>query len=233
MSSVNDVTAKAQQAIFDKLGINQAKQTEELGAKQTLGQQDFLKLMTTQLQNQDPFAPMENGDFIAQMAQFSTVSGIKEVNDTLGSLTGEYEKARVATAASLLGHSVLIPGNIVRPDANGEIHGVLDLPQASSFTTLNFTDPVSGELIHTQTLGALPSGLNGFSWTEIPDELRSKNTKLKLEALVDFGDGSQSLSPSIFAEILSASTGEGAADAITIDLADYGEIDVNEVQKFK
>jgi flagellar basal-body rod modification protein FlgD len=233
MSSVNDVTAKAQQAIFDKLGINQAKQTEELGAKQTLGQQDFLKLMTTQLQNQDPFAPMENGDFIAQMAQFSTVSGIKEVNDTLGSLTGEYEKARVATAASLLGHSVLIPGNIVRPDANGEIHGVLDLPQASSFTTLNFTDPVSGELVHTQTLGALPSGLNGFSWTEIPDELRSKNTKLKLEALVDFGDGSQSLSPSIFAEILSASTGEGAADAITIDLADYGEIDVNEVQKFK
>ena len=233
MSSVNDVTAKAQQAIFDKLGINQAKQTEELGAKQTLGQQDFLKLMTTQLQNQDPFAPMENGDFIAQMAQFSTVSGIKEVNDTLGSLTGEYEKARVATAASLLGHSVLIPGNIVRPDANGEIHGVLDLPQASSFTTLNFTDPVSGELVHTQTLGALPSGLNGFSWTEIPNELRSKNTKLKLEALVDFGDGSQSLSPSIFAEILSASTGEGAADAITIDLADYGEIDVNEVQKFK
>ena len=233
MSSVNDVTAKAQQAIFDKLGINQAKQTEELGAKQTLGQQDFLKLMTTQLQNQDPFAPMENGDFIAQMAQFSTVSGIKEVNDTLGSLTGEYEKARVATAASLLGHSVLIPGNIVRPDANGEIHGVLDLPQASSFTTLNFTDPVSGELVHTQTLGALPSGLNGFSWTEIPDELRSKNTKLKLEALVDFGDGSQSLSPSIFAEILSASTGEGAADSITIDLADYGEIDVNEVQKFK
>lgn len=233
MSSVNDVTAKAQQAIFDKLGINQAKQTEELGAKQTLGQQDFLKLMTTQLQNQDPFAPMENGDFIAQMAQFSTVSGIKEVNDTLGSITGEYEKARVATAASLLGHSVLIPGNIVRPDANGEIHGVLDLPQASSFTTLNFTDPVSGELVHTQTLGALPSGLNGFSWTEIPDELRSKNTKLKLEALVDFGDGSQSLSPSIFAEILSASTGEGAADAITIDLADYGEIDVNEVQKFK
>ena len=233
MSSVNDVTAKAQQAIFDKLGINQAKQTEELGAKQTLGQQDFLKLMTTQLQNQDPFAPMENGDFIAQMAQFSTVSGIKEVNDTLGSLTGEYEKARVATAASLLGHSVLIPGNIVRPDANGEIHGVLDLPQASSFTTLNFTDPVSGELVHTQTLGALPSGLNGFSWTEIPDELRSRNTKLKLEALVDFGDGSQSLSPSIFAEILSASTGEGTADAITIDLADYGEIDVNEVQKFK
>lgn len=49
MSTVNDVSAKAQQAIFDKLGINQAKQNQELGAKQTLGQEDFLKLMTTQL----------------------------------------------------------------------------------------------------------------------------------------------------------------------------------------
>ena len=233
MSTVNDVTAKAQQAIFDKLGINQAKQNQELGAKQTLGQEDFLKLMTTQLQNQDPFAPMENGDFIAQMAQFSTVSGIKEVNDSLSGLAGEYEKARIATAASLLGHSVLLPGNIVRPDENGEIHGVLDLPQASSYTTINFSDPVTGELIHSQAIGAIPSGLNGFSWTNIPDELKHRDNKFKIEALVDFGEGAQSLSPSIFAEILSASAGHAENGTITIDLADYGTVDVSTVEKFK
>jgi flagellar basal-body rod modification protein FlgD len=233
MSTVNDVTAKAQQAIFDKLGINQAKQNQELGAKQTLGQEDFLKLMTTQLQNQDPFAPMENGDFIAQMAQFSTVSGIKDVNDSLSGLAGEYEKARIATAASLLGHSVLLPGNIVRPDENGEIHGVLDLPQASSYTTINFSDPVTGELVHTQAIGAIPSGLNGFSWTNIPDELKHRNNKFKIEALVDFGEGAQSLSPSIFAEILSASAGDDNNGTITIDLADYGTVDVSTVEKFK
>ena len=233
MSTVNDVTAKAQQAIFDKLGINQAKQNQELGAKQTLGQEDFLKLMTTQLQNQDPFAPMENGDFIAQMAQFSTVSGIGDINDSLSELSGEYEKARIATAASLLGHSVLLPGNIVRPDENGEIHGVLDLPQASSYTTINFSDPVTGELIHSQAIGAIPSGLNGFSWTNIPDELKHRDNKFKIEALVDFGEGAQSLSPSIFAEILSASTGEANNGTITIDLADYGTVDVSTVEKFK
>lgn len=233
MSTVNDVTAKAQQAIFDKLGINQAKQNQELGAKQTLGQEDFLKLMTTQLQNQDPFAPMENGDFIAQMAQFSTVSGIKDVNESLSGLAGEYEKARIATAASLLGHSVLLPGNIVRPDENGEIHGVLDLPQASSYTTINFSDPVTGELVHSQAIGAIPSGLNGFSWTNIPDELKHRDNKFKIEALVDFGEGAQSLSPSIFAEILSASAGEVNNGTITIDLADYGTVDVSTVEKFK
>ncbi|NBR79501.1 MAG: flagellar biosynthesis protein FlgJ, partial [Alphaproteobacteria bacterium] len=57
-------------AILDKIGVN--RQDEKPASKDTLGQADFLKLMTTQLQNQDPFAPMENAEFIAQMAQFST-----------------------------------------------------------------------------------------------------------------------------------------------------------------
>jgi flagellar basal-body rod modification protein FlgD len=56
---------------------------------------------------------------------------------------------------------------------------------------------------------------------------------LKIEALVDFGDGVQSLSPSIFAEILSASSGNDDGGAITIDLADYGAIDASTVDKFK
>jgi flagellar basal-body rod modification protein FlgD len=233
MSTVNDTAAKAQQAIFDKLGINQANQNEELGAKQTLGQQDFLELMTTQLQNQDPFAPMENGDFIAQMAQFSTVSGIEDLNKSISGLVGEYEKSRIATAASLLGHSVLLPGNMVRPDENGEIHGILDLPQASANTSITFSDPKSGELIHSQVIGAIPSGLNGFSWTDIPNELKGRDNKFKIEALVDFGDGAQSLSPSIFAEILSASAGNSDDGSITIDLADYGTVDATTIEKFK
>ena len=67
-----------------------------------MGQSDFLRLMTTQLQNQDPFAPMDNGDFIAQMAQFSTVTGIEEVNASLGKLVEEFDQARIATASNLL-----------------------------------------------------------------------------------------------------------------------------------
>ena len=72
-----------------------------------MGQEDFLKLMTTQLQNQDRFAPMDNGDFIAQMAQFSTVTGITEINSNLTNLGSKLEPNRVATAAQFLGHSFL------------------------------------------------------------------------------------------------------------------------------
>ena len=92
----------AQAALFEKLGIT--KQSDAQKAKSdTLGQSDFLKLMTTQLQNQDPFAPMDNGDFIAQMAQFSTVTGIQEVNTSIGKLVEEFDQARIATASNLLG----------------------------------------------------------------------------------------------------------------------------------
>ena len=75
MSNI-DPSQQSLSAILNKLGINSSEKSNMPKAKDQLGQEDFLKLMTTQLQNQDPFAPMENGEFIAQMAQFSTVTGI-------------------------------------------------------------------------------------------------------------------------------------------------------------
>ena len=127
----------AQAALFEKLGITRQAGTQK-ATKDTLGQSDFLKLMTTQLQNQDPFAPMDNGDFIAQMAQFSTVTGIQEVNNSIGQLVEEFDQARIATASNLLGHSVLVPGNIGRADEEGQLHGVLDLPEQTFMTQLTY-----------------------------------------------------------------------------------------------
>ncbi|MEL0151323.1 MAG: flagellar hook capping FlgD N-terminal domain-containing protein [Rhodobiaceae bacterium] len=103
-------------AILDKIGVN--RQDEKPASKDTLGQADFLKLMTTQLQNQDPFAPMENAEFIAQMAQFSTVTGITEMGQSLNDISGQIAEFRLATATNMLGSSVLVPGNTARPDEN-------------------------------------------------------------------------------------------------------------------
>ena len=123
--------------ILEKIGVK-TPENAATKPKSSLGQEDFLKLMTTQLQNQDPFAPMDNGDFIAQMAQFSTVTGITEINNNLTNLGSKLEPNRVATAAQFLGHSVLVPGQIVSPDDNGEIHGVVDLP---AYSCLLYTSP--------------------------------------------------------------------------------------------
>ena len=123
--------------ILDKIGVRSPEDAPNK-RKNSLGQEDFLKLMTTQLQNQDPFAPMENGEFIAQMAQFSTVTGITEMGQTLKGLSDKLNEFRIATASDLLGNSVLVPGNLVRPNKEGEIHGIIDLPSPSSETSVSF-----------------------------------------------------------------------------------------------
>ena len=222
----------SQAAIFAKLGISQTSETEKT-KKDTLGQSDFLKLMTTQLQNQDPFAPMDNGDFIAQMAQFSTVTGIQEINNSIGRLVEEFDQARIATASNLLGHSVLVPGDTGLPDEDGELHGVLDLPEGTISTELRYLDADSGEELFYDDLGPRPSGLVGFSWQTIPQEFLDSGKRIKIEATIDTGKGPEQLSPSIYSKVISASVGSGENKEVLLNVEDYGQLDISQAVNFR
>ena len=217
-------------AILDKLGVNKQEETTTKRRDQ-LGQADFLKLMTTQLQNQDPFAPMDNADFIAQMAQFSTVTGITDMGETLKGMSDQLQEFRIATASNLLGHSVLVPGNLARPDENGEIHGVVDLPSSASMSNIRFTNE-QGEILHQVDMGAQPRGLVGFSWLDIPSEILESGDAIRVEAYADTGNGLEAVSPSVFADVLAATTGNGR-DGVQLDVRDYGTISAAEVIKFR
>jgi flagellar basal-body rod modification protein FlgD len=222
----------AQAALFEKLGLTKKSDTQKANSD-TLGQSDFLKLMTTQLQNQDPFAPMDNGDFIAQMAQFSTVTGIEEMNSNLGKLIEEFDQARIATASNLLGHSVLVPGNIGRPDENGELYGVLDLPEATISTELVYRDADTNSELFRDELGPKAAGLVGFKWDDIPIEILENNKRIKIEALIDSGKGPEQLSPSIYSKVISASVGSGDSKQVLLNIEDYGELDVSSAVNFR
>ena len=230
MSTIDPNSSQA--AIFAKLGISQTPETQK-EKKDTLGQSDFLKLMTTQLQNQDPFAPMDNGDFIAQMAQFSTVTGIQEINNSIGRLVEEFDQARIATASNLLGHSVLVPGDTGKPDNEGELHGVLDLPEGTISTELRYLDADTGSELHFDDLGPRPSGLVGFSWKSIPQEILDENKRIKIEATIDTGSGPEQLSPSIYSKVISASVGTGETKEVLLNVEDYGELDVSSAVNFR
>ena len=222
----------AQAALFEKLGLNKQSDAQKANSDK-LGQSDFLKLMTTQLQNQDPFAPMDNGDFIAQMAQFSTVTGIQDMNASLGKLVEEFDQARIATASNLLGHSVLVPGNIGRPDDQGELHGVLDLPEATISTQLNYVDADTNNSLFKEDLGPRSAGLVGFKWSDIPEEILASNKRIKIEALIDTGNGPEQLSPSIYSKVISASVGTGETKQVLLNVEDYGDLDVSSAVNFR
>lgn len=217
-------------SILQKLGVNNSA-NEKKANKDQLGQEDFLKLMTTQLQNQDPFAPMENAEFIAQMAQFSTVTGITDMGESLKGLASQLKEFRIATASSLLGSSVMVPGNVARPDSNGEIHGMIDLPSTSTMTQLTFSDE-AGTPIHSMDLGPSQAGLVGFSWEDIPEDVLAGNAPLRVDVYADFGNGMESLTPSVFAEVFSASVGDDTT-GVMLDVRDYGQVRAADVLRFR
>ena len=165
--------------ILDKLGINASK--EKFAPKETkdqLGQDDFLKLMTTQLQNQDPFAPVDNADFIAQMAQFSTVTGITSMDQSIKSISDQLSEMRIASTTQLMGHSVLVPGKYARPDKEGIISGVVDLPETAGNLNIIFENS-DGQVLHQDALGMQKAGLVGFEWKDLPEEIKSSNSDRK------------------------------------------------------
>ena len=215
--------------ILDKLGIQ--KPTKDAKPSDKLGQADFLKLMTTQLQNQDPFAPMENAEFIAQMAQFSTVTGITEISESLKGMSGQLSEFRIATAANMLGHSVLVPGSVAYPDSDKSISGAIDIPAASASTNIVYRSE-SGEILHTQDLGAQSAGLVGFSWQDIPEEVLAQNASVRVEAYADTGKGLKSVGASVYSEVLAASTGAAGSDVV-YDVRGYGDVRASDVVRFK
>ena len=227
MSTVN--SNQSLNSILDKLGI-QPQEEKKRADGGALGQEDFLQLMTTQLQNQDPFAPMENADFIAQMAQFSTVTGITDMGQSLKGISNQLSEFRIATATNMLGNSVLVPGTQAYPDGDGSVHGVIDLPAASGTTNVVFTSQ-NGDILHVEELGAQPAGLAGFAWEDIPQDVLDSNDHTNVEAFADQGGGLEGVSTSVFGEVLAAST--SSADGVMLDVKGYGDINVNDVVRFR
>ena len=74
-------------------GSNPAATRSAPATGPTLGQSDFIRLLTTQLKSQDPTDPVDNKEMIAQMAQFSSLSGIEQINSTLKDIAARLDRA--------------------------------------------------------------------------------------------------------------------------------------------
>jgi flagellar basal-body rod modification protein FlgD len=216
--------------ILDKLGINSAKEKfAPTATKDQLGQEDFLKLMTTQLQNQDPFAPVDNADFIAQMAQFSTVTGITSMDETMKSVSEQLSEMRIASTTQLMGHSVLVPGKYARPDKDGVVSGLVDLPDTASNLNIIFENS-DGEVLHQDALGLQKAGLVGFEWRDLPDEIKLSNEPITIRAFTGNSGDTGELRTQVFANVSGTSKTD---NGVMLEVEDYGSIDPSQVIRFK
>lgn len=122
----------------------------------------FLKLLVTQMQNQDPLNPLDNAQVTSQLAQINTVNGIEKLNTTVQGLTGQFMQMLALQGASLVGRQVVIPGNQLA-FADGMARGGFELANAADGVTVEVLAP-SGQVIDTLRLGAQSAGTHGFDW---------------------------------------------------------------------
>ncbi len=156
---------------FDFSTINKSSTTSAVGASSSpattaandAGSQDrFLKLLITQIQNQDPLSPMDNAQVTSQIAQINTVSGIQQLNTTVQGLTGQFTQLQALQSANLVGRDVVVPGNVL--DINSGVgQGGFELSSPANAVKVDVLSP-SGQVISSLALGALGSGSHSFNW---------------------------------------------------------------------
>ncbi|WP_166039141.1 flagellar hook capping FlgD N-terminal domain-containing protein [Sphingosinicella sp. YJ22] len=128
-----------------------------------LDQAAFLRLMTTQLTTQDPFNPVDNTQMVAQMAQFSQVAGIAEMNQNLRALVSSMGGGRFTEASSWIGRAMLVQADIATPLSDGTYAGELSFDADADEVSVSFVD-AAGNTVHTMDLGAREAGATAFHW---------------------------------------------------------------------
>ncbi|HBS80311.1 MAG TPA: flagellar biosynthesis protein FlgD, partial [Pseudomonas sp.] len=105
-----------------------------------LGKNEFLELLVTQLNNQNPLEPQENGEFIAQLAQFSTVEGVEKLNSSMETMLSGYQSSQALQASSLVGRKVIVPTDKAVVDTSETFKASIVLPTTSSNVAVNVYD---------------------------------------------------------------------------------------------
>ena len=144
------------------LGLAGAQQATG-GTPGKLGQEDFLRLMTTQLNNQNPLKPQDNTEFLTQMAQFGTVAGIQDLQASFSQFAGSIQQDQATAAAGLVGRSTLVASDQGVLPTGGVMQGELNLSTDASSVRVKISD-ASGRLVKVLDLGPQAAGDVAFDW---------------------------------------------------------------------
>lgn len=158
MSTVQQTAASTAAAASGAVTKNAVQETEER----------FLKLLVTQMRNQDPLNPMDNAEVTSQMAQLSTVSGINKLNDSLAGLSSLYQSSQALQASSMIGRYVLAAGSELELQKGVSVGGI-ELEDPADKVTVTIKD-AAGTVLDSVELGSQKAGVVNFGWDGITQD---------------------------------------------------------------
>lgn len=151
----------------NKTAAGQAAAAADAAGAGANTQDRFLKLLVTQMKNQDPLNPMDNAQVTSQMAQLSTVSGIDKLNSTLKALSDSVTSGQAMSATGMIGHGALVPGSSMELH-KGQAVGGLELSQGADSVKVLIKDGANN-VVRTLQLGAQKPGVVPLAWDGLND----------------------------------------------------------------
>ncbi|MBE0470080.1 MAG: flagellar hook assembly protein FlgD [Methyloprofundus sp.] len=211
-----------------QLGLSVAEAVKP--KKQALGQEQFLKLMTTQMTHQDPTKPMENGDFLAQMAQFSTVEGIGSLNNSFNAFAGSMTSSQSIEASGLVGKRVSVPSNQGVLGFDSPLAGNIKLNSATNQATVSIKDQ-TGAVVKTLNLGSQSEGMKKFEWDGLLEDGSYATPGIyKIEAQATIDGQNTALETFMGAKVESVDLGD-PQKGVVLNLGQLGAVEFSKVKQ--
>jgi flagellar basal-body rod modification protein FlgD len=204
--------------------------TTTAAAAQSMDQGDFLTLMTAQLKNQDPFEPVDNTQMVAQMAQFSSLAGISEMNTTLKAISDRLNGTTTSDTMAWIGRTVMTEGSTAFPRSGGGIEGAVELGGDATDVSVTIQGK-NGETLRTMSLGAQSKGTVGYDWdgtTDSGEPAGDGPFTVKVSARNANG-GSVTATNLVWAPVTSVALGADGAPILT--LPGIGQVPITAVRK--
>lgn len=209
--------------------MDQYQHSTKAAGKEELGKNEFLELLVAQLNNQNPLEPQSNGDFIAQLAQFSTVEGVEKLNGSMETIMSGYQSSQALQASSLVGRKVIIPSEKAVVDTSETFKASLVLPQSSSNVYVNVYSS-DGSLATQLNMGAQEAGQVSFMWDgKNSDGETMPPGTYKFEAQASIDGETKGLYTLLPANVDSVTLGQGGGELL-LNLAGLGSVPLSQVQ---
>jgi flagellar basal-body rod modification protein FlgD len=183
----------------------------------------FLKLLVTQLKNQDPLNPMENAEMTSQMAQINTVAGIDKLNTTMQAMNAGFGQMQMLQGASLVGRSVLLDGNNLIVGNDGKAYGGYELSSAASGVRIEVVN-AAGVVVDTINQTDKATGRQGFEW-KAPEGMSTNGLTFRVTA--NTGGTTVAARPLTFDSVTAINTTGGT---LTLELSSGKQMPYNQVR---
>lgn len=223
MSIVNTTNATT-----DVLAEYRTAQTSKSGGSEDLGKNEFMELMIAQLKNQNPLEPQSNGEFIADLAQFSSLEEMQNLTSTVDSVVGEFRSTQALQASAMVGKSVMASANFGILDEAGQMEGVVNVPASTGNLSVTIEN-AEGEIVKKIDLGETPAGQQTFEWDGVDEDGNDMPPgKYYVTAQGSYYGSTHQLETLISANVDSVSLGQDGS--ITLNLAGMGQLPLSDVE---